>query len=45
MGAIFFLLGVVTLAVPAIPADLMLAAGFGLAHIVMGIHIYRRYGG
>lgn len=45
LGLVFIALGVLTLLLPAIPADLMLAAGFGVAQIVVGIHITRSYGG
>jgi hypothetical protein len=45
MGLGFMLLGAIALFIPTIPADLMLALGFGALHIVSGIVIARRHGG
>lgn len=45
LGVVFLILGTVTLLVPIFAADLMLAAGFGVAQFVVGIHIARSYGG
>jgi hypothetical protein len=45
LGVAFLILGAVALFVPAIPPDALMAAGFGVAHIVVGIHISRSYGG
>jgi len=45
LGVVFIGLGTLTLLLPSIPADLMLAAGFGLAQIVAGVYIARSYGG
>lgn len=45
LGLVFIAIGTLTLLLPAVPADLMLAAGFGLAQIVAGIYIARSYGG
>jgi hypothetical protein len=44
MGAVFMLLGGVALALPTFGAAMM-AAGFGLAHIIFGLLVARRYGG
>ncbi len=45
MGAVFIALGAVALAMPWLWANVMLAAGFGLAHIGFGAFIARRHGG
>lgn len=45
MGGVFLALGVLALIVPGVSADLWLAAGFGVAQIVAGIHIIRSHGG
>jgi hypothetical protein len=45
MGLGFLLLGGLALFAPAAPGDLMLAVGFGLWHIAMGLFIARRHGG
>jgi hypothetical protein len=45
MGLGFLLLGGVALFVPALSGDLMLAVGFGIWHITMGLLIARRHGG
>lgn len=45
MGLGFLLLGGVALFVPALSGDLMLALGFGIWHITMGLFIARRHGG
>jgi hypothetical protein len=45
LGGVFLALGVLSLIVPGLSADLWLAAGFGVAHIVAGIHIVRSHGG
>jgi hypothetical protein len=45
MGGVFLGLGVLALVVPGVSADLWLAAGFGLAQIVAGVHIIRSHGG
>jgi len=45
LGGVFLALGVLALIVPGVRADLWLGAGFGVAHIVAGIHIVRSHGG
>lgn len=45
MGAVFVVLGAVALPMPWLWANIMLAAGFGVAHIVLGALIARRHGG
>jgi len=45
MGIVFVALGAVALPMPWTWANLMLAAGFGLAHIGFGAFIARRHGG
>ncbi len=45
MGLGFITLGAVTLFVPALDGDLMMALGFGALQIVFGVRIARRYGG
>lgn len=45
MGLGFLVLGAVTLYLPASAGDAMLALGFGLWHITMGLIIARRHGG
>jgi hypothetical protein len=45
MGIVFVALGAVALPMPWLWANVMLAAGFGLAHIGFGVVIARRYGG
>lgn len=45
MGAVFMLLGAVALVVAPAGGDLFLVLGFGVAHIVAGLIIARRYGG
>lgn len=45
MGITFILLGAVTLLVPAVDGNLMMALGFGAVHIGFGVHIARRHGG
>lgn len=44
MGIAFMLLGAATLLLP-LPAELMLAAGFGGLHIAFGIVLWRNHGG
>jgi hypothetical protein len=44
-GLGFMLLGAVSLFIPLIPSDVMLALGFGVLHMTMGIVIARRHGG
>ncbi len=45
MGLCFMGLGVVSLFIPAAWADAMMAATFGVVHIVFGLIIVRKYGG
>ena len=45
MGAVFVLAGAVALPMPWRWANVMLAVGFGLVHIVFGVFIARRHGG
>lgn len=45
MGVGFMMLGAVALFVPAVPGDLLLAAGFGVWQVVIGAWIARRHGG
>ncbi len=45
MGLAFIALGIVTLFVPALDGDLMMALGFGVLQIGFGIVIARRHGG
>jgi len=45
MGLTFMALGTVALWAPRAWHDLLLGAGFGLAHIVFGLVIARKYGG
>jgi hypothetical protein len=45
MGAGFVLLGAITLPLSWFWSNIMLAAGFGLVHIVFGIIIARKHGG
>ena len=45
MGTVFVVLGAVALPMPWLWANVMLAAGFGLAHIGFGAFIASRHGG
>ena len=45
MGIVFVVLGAIALPMPWLWANIMLAAGFGLAHIVFGVFIASRHGG
>ncbi len=45
MGMVFVILGAVALPMPWLWANILLAAGFGLAHIGFGAVIARRHGG
>lgn len=43
-GGLFMLLGIASV-LTTIPADVLMGIGFGVLHLVMGLIIYRRYGG
>ncbi|MDQ3918418.1 MAG: hypothetical protein M3348_08055 [Acidobacteriota bacterium] len=45
MGLCFMLVGAGALFCPAAWGDALMAAGFGLLHIIFGLHIARNYGG
>ena len=45
MGAVFVLAGAIALPLPWCWANVMLAVGFGMVHIVFGAYIARRHGG
>jgi hypothetical protein len=45
MGAVFVIAGAIALPLPWVWANAMLAAGFGMAHIVFGSYIAKRHGG
>jgi len=45
MGAVFVLVGAIALPLPWLWANVLLAVGFGLVHIVFGTYIARRHGG
>lgn len=45
MGLCFMLLGAISLLIPAVPGDLILAIGFGGVQILFGVIIARNYGG
>jgi hypothetical protein len=45
MGAVFITLGAIALTLPPAFGDVMLATGFGLAHIVFGLYVARKYRG
>ena len=45
MGLCFMAMGAFTLFSPATWRDVLMAAGFGLLHIIFGIYIARRHGG
>ncbi len=45
MGWIFILLGCAAFALPAVYGNYLMAASFGLLHIIFGAIIAKRYGG
>jgi len=45
MGVVFMALGAAGLLLTPLPPDIVLAAGFGVVHIVFGVLIARGYGG
>jgi hypothetical protein len=45
MGAVFVLAGAIALPLPWALANVVLAAGFGMVHIVFGAYIAKRHGG
>lgn len=45
MGAVFVLTGAIALPLPWFWANVMLAVGFGVEHLLFGIYIARRFGG
>ena len=45
MGWFFMALGAIAFAIPASNGNIMMAASFGMLHIIFGAIIARRYGG
>jgi len=45
MGSCFMILGTIALLAPGHGGDVLLGTGFGLLHVIFGLHIARNHGG